>query len=120
MNQSAYYEIYQGDTGPILLARPAMLNNTDTLDSNWECYSAAISLSGNPAIASREITDKTDDQLQFIAALIPSETESLSVDEDRGYSEYIWVIEIRNPAYTPAYNREKHIPIKVKAQGITA
>lgn len=108
------YEIYQGDTGPLLRVRPSVLAEGEVIGAGWHCYIAARTGDNQYAIPVREVTDKSSDNLRWLVALLPSETETLDPD-----TEYDMVIEVVNDTTTPPFTVEKHYPLKVLAQGVT-
>jgi len=112
------YTIYQGDTGPIIRPRPTVLDDGATLDSNWSCFTAVNDADGAVVIAKREVTGKTADNLRFIAALTPTETNLLDVDDSESYRPYTQVIEVINTTLAPPFNIEEHYTLKVVPQGI--
>ena len=111
------YTISQGETGPIKQLRPSHLGASTELDSNWKCYIAVLDSAGADAMASREVTTKTDDDLKFEAALTPAETTLLSAS-DKGIT-YDVVTEVYNTTTTPPFNKEKRYKLVVTTQGIT-
>lgn len=112
------YTIYQGDTGPIIRPRPTVLDDGVVLDINWSCFTAVNDADGTPVIARRAVTDKTDDNLRFIAALTPTETNLLEVEDSESYRPYTQIIEVINTTLTPPFNIEEHYTLKVTPQGI--
>ena len=112
------YTIYQGDTGPIIRPRPSVLADDVVLDSNWKCYTAVNDTDGAVVVAKREVTDKTADNLRFVAGLTPTETNLLLVDDSEEYRPYTQIIEVLNTTLTPPFNIESHYTLKVTPQGI--
>lgn len=112
------YTIYQGDTGPIIRPRPTVLDDGVVLDVNWTCSTAVNDADGVEVIAKRAVTDKTVDNLRFVAALTPTETNLLLVDDSENYRSYTQVIEVINTTLTPPFNIEEHYTLKVTPQGI--
>ena len=110
----AVYEIYQGDTGPVFLPRPSVLDVAEVLDADWSCWVAVNDLSDTNVIAKFEITEKTLDNLRWVAVLTPNQTELLDP------ASYTMVIEVKNSVYSPVFNVEKHFTLTVKTQGIPA
>ena len=108
------YNIYQGDTGPIMKPRPSVLDDGVTLDADWHCYINVIDSSGTEVVPKREVTDKTADNLRWIAALLPAETATIPVSNDF----HTMVIEVVNATTIPPFNVEKHYSIAVHKQGI--
>lgn len=116
----ATYEIYQGDTGPVFLPRPSVLDPATVLDADWSCWVAVNDLDGNVAITKYEITEKTVDDLRWVAVLTPNQTGTLSVNTDGTPKIYTMIIEVKNSVYSPVFNVEKHFTLGVKPQGIPA
>ena len=107
------FTIHQGDTGPVFEVRPSVLGSAEVIDATWHCYVAAIDANGKQVITSREVTDKTSDNLRWIVALAPSETIDLTPNES-----YYMVIQVVNDTTNPIFNVEKHYQINVNMQGI--
>ncbi len=114
------YTIKQGDTGPVIHVRPSVLDEITPLDSNWKCFIAVNNEDGTTAVAKREVTTHTPDNLKFVAALFPSETQTLQVDGSiESFRLYKMIIEVSNVTLDPPFNIEKHYKLKVEPQGIT-
>ncbi len=98
--------IYKGDTGgPWLVGH--MLDD-GTLATLGGSYSCSIKVAGTGI--DRAVTDQTGDIKRFIAALNPSETETLSA------GQYVVAIEISNPALIPPLRTETHVILTVEEQ----
>lgn len=111
--------IYKGDTSPILQPRPTVLADATVLDADWHCYIAANYKDGTEAVASREVTDKTSDDLRWIAALTPTETDTIVFPGGLKTIDIILVIEVINTTTIPPFNKETHYTLPVCTQGIT-
>lgn len=108
-------EVFQGDTTrPIKVAVEFLLDG-ETLQDYWECRTSLIDKRGNVIISPRLETTLTDDNLNWVIYLTEDDTALVNVPNLP--VEVIWVIEVRNPATVPVYNREQHILVKVKKQG---
>lgn len=114
----AVYEIYQGDTSPVFLPRPSVLEPAVELDADWSCWVAVNELDGTPVITKFEITAKTTDNLRWVAVLTPSQTALLGVNTDGTLKNYKMVIEVKNILYFPIFNVEMHFTLGVRPQGI--
>jgi len=112
------YDMYQGDTSPIVYARPAVLADTDPLDADWHCYVGAVDADGDLVVPRREVTDKTSDGSQWIAALTPTETEALKVSWAEASRAYIMVVEVTNDNTVPPFRVESHYYLNVCPQGL--
>ena len=111
-------KIYLGDTGPVLQPRPTVLDDGVPLDANWTCHIAANYADGTVAIASTEVTDKTADNLRWIAALTPTQTATLTIPVGEAFIVIDHVLEIVNLTLTPVFRKEVHHRLPVCAQGI--
>lgn len=110
------YDVYRGDTGPVIRARPSILDDGVLLDGNWKCYASVKDSLGNIVIDKYEITAKTGDGLRFQAVLGKDRTILLPV---RGKStKYVWAVELLNPTTSPPFNIEKHFELNVHEQGV--
>ena len=112
------YTIFQGNTGPVLKPRPSVLDDVTVLDADWHCYIAANNADGTVAIASREVTDKTVDNLRWIAALTPAETETLTVNAEDESVGYKVIIKVVNATTTPSFEVDYEYILFVKPQGM--
>ena len=110
--------IYKGDTSPIFQPRPTVLDDNVILDAEWHCYIAANYKDGEIAIAKREVVDKTSDNLRWIAALTPTETETIVFPGDLKTIDITLVIEVTNTTTTPPFNKEIHYTLPICTQGI--
>ncbi|MFL0802440.1 MAG: hypothetical protein K6L81_01895 [Agarilytica sp.] len=119
MSSSSIVEVFQGDTTTIQRVRPSVLALDEVIASPWECRQNVIDHHGNVVVESSEITSFSSDQLRWLVALTPSQTQSLPVEYNEPYSKYIWVIQVSNPDTTPPFSVEKHIELRVKKQGLS-
>ena len=95
--------IYKGDTGgPWNVGHRLDDGNLAPLAPAYTCK---IRVAGSAI--ERAITDKTGDNLRFIAALTPAETLALAA------GQYVVAIEIENAALTPPLRVETHIILTV-------
>lgn len=96
--------IYKGDTaGPWNVGVTRDDGSLETISAPWTCKIRV----GGTAI-DRAVSDRTADNLRFIAALTPAETLALSEQQ------YVVAIEIENPTTTPPVRREHHIILTVE------
>lgn len=113
-------EIYQGDLTDVYHVRPVYSGLADVLPAGWQCFQGVIDCDGNNVVAREEVATKVldiNEKQRFLCALEPTTTADLAVPD--GYKEdYIWVIEVVNTTVSPAYNREVHILLEVKRQGL--
>lgn len=112
------YTLYQGDTGPIIRPRPSVLDTGVVLDVNWTCFIGVNDADGTAVVAKRAVTDKTSDNLYFVAALTPTETTALTVSAGELYEHYNMVVEVVNTTLIPPFNIEQHYTLHVKEQGL--
>lgn len=109
---------YQGDTSPVLQPRPTVLDDGVVLDVNWTCHIAANYEDGTEAVPKTEITDKTSDNLRFIAALTPTQTGTIIIPSGLKCINVILIIETANSTTIPPFKIEKHYILPIKNQGI--
>lgn len=107
------FDIYQGDTGPILRPRPSVLDDAEVIGASWHCYLAVNDEDGNEVIAKFEVTDKTADNLRWIAALTPDNTAGIDPN-----ARYEMVLEVSDATTIPPFKKEKHYVIQILEQGI--
>ena len=112
------YEIYQGETGPVVLIRPTILVEGTEINASWKCYMAAKDENGTEVIARREVMDKTGDNLYWIVGLTPDETNLFVVTFNEGSAIFEQKIEVVNDTLTPPFNIEQHDLLVVSAPGI--
>lgn len=114
-------DMHRGDLGDIRNVRPAIAGVT-TLDGNWICKVRVLDSAGIEAVAERTVTTKitdSDGNERFECAVLPSESETLTVGAGEESTDYNWVIQLSNSALTPPFVKERHITLRVSAQGIT-
>lgn len=92
--------IYKGDTGGPW--NVALLDGATILPP-WSCK---IKVAGTAI--DRAVTDRTDDNKAFIAALTPTETDTLTAG-----SQYVVAVEIENTTTTPPFRKESHFILAV-------
>lgn len=109
--------IYQGNTGPILQPRPTVLVEGEPLDANWTCHIGANYKDGTVAVPKTEITDKTTDNLRWIAALTPTQTDAIDLGS-LSCVEVDLIIEVTNLTVIPPFKIETHYTLPVKKQGM--
>lgn len=102
-------QVRKGDTSELVTVRPDLADDTEVIGSGWKCYSSVEDIYGNEVVAQREITEKTADNLHFVAFLNPSETDLLN--SGSLLTEYRWVFRISNNTTDPEYNREKYVEL---------
>ena len=110
--------IYHGNTGPILQPRPTVLDDGVVLDANWTCYIGANYEDGAEAVAKTEVTMKTADGLRFVAALTPTQTESLTLPPGLDCINIDLIIEVANSVLVPPFKVEAHYTLPVLQQGM--
>lgn len=110
--------IYLGDTGPVLEVRPSVLDEGVVIDANWSCHIRAIYKDGSEAIAKTEITWKTSDDLYFIAALTPTQTETIDIPNNLAGVTIEMIVEVANLTVIPPFKKEIHYDVSVCEQGI--
>lgn len=110
--------IYQGDTGTILHPRPSSLAVDEAIDADWHCWIAANYSDGTVAVAKREVTDKDAGDLSWLAALTPTETNTITINPELGEVTVDLIIEVINTTTTPPFNVERHFDLPVRSQGI--
>ncbi len=122
-----YLEVFQGDITPVILERPNVLANGSLIDGSWICKISALDSTGSVTVAVRTITEKAtkniktkdgsySDEECFLCYLLPSETETLTEDDEN--TNHKLIIEVSNVSITPVFNIEDHYILHVKKQGI--
>jgi hypothetical protein len=95
--------IYRGDTaGPWNVGVTGDDGALVNISAPWTCK---IKVAGTAI--DRAVGDRTVDNLRFIAALTPAETDTLEI------GVYVVAIEIENTTTTPPLRREHHIVLTV-------
>lgn len=107
------FRIFQGDTGPIIKARPSALAEGDIIGPEWSCYVRVIDTQGAEVIPKAEVTIKNAENTRFLAYLTPDETEALQPD-----TAYTFAVQIENDSDTPHFRKERHFTIEVMAQAV--
>jgi hypothetical protein len=98
--------IFKGDTaGPWNVGHMLDSGSLATLGVSYAC---TIKVAG--AGIERAVTDKNGDNTRFIAALTPTETETLAP------GQYVVAIEVANPTTVPPLRVETHIILTVTEQ----
>lgn len=110
------FEIYEGDSSPIVYVRPNIADPTTTISADWTCKVALLGPDGSTIVSPRAETNKTSDNLHFAIQLSPAETELVNVKTLP--VECTWVVQIENAMLNPKYSREKQIKLIVKKKGI--
>lgn len=114
---TAPMSLFQGDSSELLQVRPNIADPAEVISGDWVCTTKLVDVDKNEIVAARTETTKTDDELHFVVSLSPTDTEAVTVG-DLPVRVY-WVIQMTNNVLSPAYNREKHLPVIVKKQAIT-
>ena len=96
--------IYKGDTSPILQPRPTVLADGVILDADWHCYVTANYKDGEVAVANREVTDKTSDNLRWIVALTPAETNALVFPDGLKTMDITFITQVVNTTTIPSFS----------------
>lgn len=110
---------YQGDTSPILQPRPSVLAVDEVLDVDWTCHINATYEDGSEAVVKTEVTDKTADNLRWIAALTPTQTQTIILPTGLKCINVILAIEIANSTVIPPFKKEKHYILPIMTQVIS-
>lgn len=108
--------LYQGDTSRPVNVGVDFLQDGETLELYWTCKTSVIDRRGNVIVDPRLETVLSDDKRSWIVYLSPTDTGL--VDVPNLPVDVVWVIEVTNPATVPVYNREQHILVTVKKQGL--
>ncbi len=111
-----YFSIYQGDSSSPITIRPYIVDPTEVISDDWVCKSRLIGEDDTEYVAPRIETVKTDDGLLWVVTLSPEDT--IVVPVLGKFTRCKWVIQVTNNTLSPIYNREKHIHINVKKQGL--
>ncbi len=106
--------IFQGDDMELILVRPDITDPLAAIDDNWVCEIAVMDSSSNIVIAKRAVEQKTDDNLYFLVGLTSAESASLAFSGRLGC--FVFAIQLKNNTLSPAYCREKHLPLYVEKQ----
>lgn len=109
--------IYQGNTGPVLQPRPTVLDDGVVLDANWTCHIGANYKDGAVAVAKTEVTDKTVDNLRWIAALTPTQTAAIDLGSLKCVDIDL-ILEVANSTVVPPFKVETHYTLPIKLQGM--
>lgn len=110
--------LFQGDSSGLIKLRPNITDPNVVISDDWECKTSLLNNDGTVVIAPRTESMKTDDDLFWIVGLSPSDTEDVTIDQNSKYNECTWVIQVSNNTLDPAYNKELHIQVNVRKQGI--
>ena len=106
---------YVGDTSPILQPRPTVLDDGVVLDVNWTCSIAAYYEDGAIAVASTPVTDKTSDNLRFIAALTPTQTGIIVVPASLDCINVVLELIVINTTLTPPFQKKTRYALPIHA-----
>lgn len=106
---------YVGDTSPILQPRPTVLDDGVVLDTNWTCTIAADYEDGSEAVAVTPVTDKTSDNLRFIAALTPAQTGTIVVPSELDCINVILELIVANSTLIPPFNKKIRYTLPIHA-----
>jgi hypothetical protein len=115
-------DVFRGDLSDIKNVRPGIDGYPTTLPGTAVCKIKVIDQDGTEVVAERTVTDKmtdTDGNERFVAAILPSETTSITLPTGEASHDYTWIIEIADTNTTPPFNKEHHITLRVFEQGIT-
>lgn len=96
---------YKGDTSPILQPRPTVLDDGVVLDADWTCSIAADYEDGTEAVAETPVTDKTADNLRFIAALTPTQTGAIVIPSGLECINIILKLVVINTTLIPPFQK---------------
>lgn len=110
--------IYRGNTGPVLQPRPTVLDDGVILAPEWTCYIGANYEDGSEAVAKTEVLQKTADNLRWIAALTPTQTEALVIPSGLDCINIDLIIEVANATTVPPFKVELHYTLSVLEQGM--
>ena len=110
------YEIYEGGSTPIVLARPNIADASEVISGDFTCEVSLLGPDGKVIVAARPSTAKTEDELYFAVQLSPAETALVNVVALP--VTCTWVVQIENLLLSPNYSKEKHIELIVKKAGI--
>lgn len=109
-------EFHQGDLSELISVRPNIADPEVKINADWSCKIKVVDFDGNIVVAEREVTEKTIDELYFVASLTPEETLNLPVSGQ--YARFNWIIQLDNVQLSPNYSREMHFPIIAHKQGV--
>jgi len=110
------YEIYEGDSSPIVYVRPNITDPTAVISADWSCKVSLIGPDGIVIVPARVSSAKSTDNLHFAIQLSPTETDMVNVKNLPITCQ--WIVQIENSLLTPAYSRERQIVLIVKKKGI--
>lgn len=108
--------IFQGDSGDIFTIRPNIKDAFEVISNDWVCRTRLIGVDGTEYVAPRIESTLSDDGLLWIITLSPDDT--LTVPVAKNFTSCIWVIQVSNNALSPIYNREQHVKVNIKKQGL--
>lgn len=108
--------MYQGDGTKVIPVRPDIADSSEVISEDWICKTSVIASDGTTTVPVKTVNTKSDDGLFFFVSLTPEETALLDVVGS--FSNYFWVIQLSNALLSPAYSKEKHIPLVVRKSGI--
>lgn len=107
---------YQGDSSPILMVRPDVIDPTQPLSADWVCKESLVGEDNTVFIPPRIVTEKNDEGTHWVLCLTPEDT--VLVDVVKNFTRCKWVIQVSNEALTKPYSKELHKPLNIKKQGI--
>jgi hypothetical protein len=106
--------LYQGDDMALIQVRPRLNDDNAVIDNNWLCEIAVMNAAREIVVPKRAVSLKSEDGKYFLAGLTSGETSLLTVD--KRMTPYIFAIQCKNNTLSPAYNREKHLPLYVERE----
>jgi hypothetical protein len=106
--------LFKGDDMELIQVRPRLNDDTAVIDSNWVCEIAVMNEAREIVVPKRTVTLKSDDGKYFLAGLTSAETSLLTVA--KRMTQYIFAVQCKNNTLSPAYNREKHLPLYVERE----
>jgi len=108
--------LYQGDSSLPMTVRPFIADPAAVISDDWVCKTRLMDVDGTEYVGVTTITTKTDDGLHFVVTLSPTDTGAVDVVGE--FTRCKWIIQLTNEVLEPIYNREQHVDINVKKQGI--
>lgn len=108
----------RGDSSDLILIRPNIADDSEVISADWVCRTKLVEEDFTEIVAERVESTKTDDELNFVVGLSPTDTESVTVEAGKKFKRVFWVVQVSNTNLTPAYSREKMIPVVIRNQAI--
>lgn len=113
MKSQSMLEIVAGDTAGIWKvshvtsepgARPVVRAD---LSAGYACTIKAVDAAGATVVAERAVSVLSSDDLYFLAALNPAETDTIPP------GDVTVAIQLSNPSLVPPLRKERHFPLRV-------